>query len=652
MLLLAAIAAGSLALSAARRHPGDGCRCTDPSAACWPSTAEWAQLNRTVEGRLQVPRRGLAACAPGGAQPKECRQAMALSHASALFLQSFSGSSVHTGWANAWNLTLSSYAVEAISAQDVQAGIRFARKHNLRAVVKGGAHSWHGQNQAANSLLIWVYRMHTIRWSEDNSTVTLGAGVPWGDVYLQAQARGRFVVGGGCPTVFTTGGFVQGGGLATIGSKYYGTAADNVLEFEVVLADGSLVVANEGQNADLFWAMRGGGGGTFGVATSVTYRTHESLEDRGRVGGEAVCPTQNRTRELLAFFFGELKGSLGGSAFTFGLQIFEDAEYHIDLRGTAFYGIAAKEARARLAPFVSKVGELGCRWGVGFVVQALRAEDYYPYDPHTWEHTITGEHWAIRQLDDASYGVAAFSRFLRTAELEDAGRLAVKVLRWTELSGGLAIQFFKGMAYYEDGAWATRSRGNTSVTPALRDAVGTMLSAHFLQGWAPHLRGSRAALRQEQLSKWPGLCRSSPRFDHRGWMQRRAMNASGDACKAAQGDGDADQREVDLCWEYLQACTDSVGASLGEHTIPRLRELFPDAGTYLNEADYFEPDWQRSFWGEETYARLLRVKKAVDPQGLFVCHHCVGSEAWTADGNCPSAALAGTDGRQANLRGR
>ena len=66
-----------------------------------------------------------------------------------------------------------------------------------------------------------------------------------------------------------------------------------------------------------------------------------------------------------------------------------------------------------------------------------------------------------------------------------------------------------------------------------------------------------------------------------------------------------------------------------------VRAATPDSGSYVNETDYFEPDWQRSFWGEN-YAALLRLKRKYDPDGLFFCHHCVGSEQWSADGMCRS----------------
>ena len=83
----------------------------------------------------------------------------------------------------------------------------------------------------------------------------------------------------------------------------------------------------------------------------------------------------------------------------------------------------------------------------------------------------------------------------------------------------------------------------------------------------------------------------------------------------------------------LRAQLDQVRQLMWE-TFPNERDGAAFSGSYWNEADYDEPDWQTSFWGEENYAKLLVVKKAVDPDGMFTCHHCVGSELRSADGNC------------------
>ncbi len=68
-----------------------------------------------------------------------------------------------------------------------------------------------------------------------------------------------------------------------------------------------------------------------------------------------------------------------------------------------------------------------------------------------------------------------------------------------------------------------------------------------------------------------------------------------------------------------------------------IRDATPGAGSYVNETDYFEPNWQQEFWGEN-YQRLSQIKRKYDPDGLFFCHHCVGSEQWTKDGMCRSGS--------------
>ena len=105
------------------------------------------------------------------------------------------------------------------------------------------------------------------------AAVSVGAGAIWMDVYdAVTTTAGRYVQGGGCTTVGVAG-LVQGGGFGAF-SKGFGTAAANLLEAEVVTADGAVRTANAAQNPDLFWALKGGGGGTFGAVTRLTLRTH------------------------------------------------------------------------------------------------------------------------------------------------------------------------------------------------------------------------------------------------------------------------------------------------------------------------------------------------------------------------------------------
>src|SRR5262249_54081155 len=135
-------------------------------------------------------------------------------------------------------------------------------------------------------LLIWTRHMNDITMHPDfvpqgcertfapQPAVTLGAGIIGMQAYDAVTTRGgKYVQGGGCLTVGLAG-LVQSGGFGSY-SKRYGSAAASLLEAEVVTADGTIRIANACTNADLFWALKGGGGGSFGIVSKLTLRVHD-----------------------------------------------------------------------------------------------------------------------------------------------------------------------------------------------------------------------------------------------------------------------------------------------------------------------------------------------------------------------------------------
>src|SRR5262249_49542708 len=214
----------------------------------------------------------------------------------------------------AWDAATSAYAVVGEDAADIQAAVDFARRHRLRLVVKGTGHDYLGRSNAPDSLLVWTHEMRQV--SVDDAfvprggaaaeagvpAVSVGAGARWIEAYQEVTVKhGRYVQGGGCTSVGAAGGFMQGGGFGSW-SKKYGIAAASMLEAEVVTADGKLLVANACQNQDLFWALRGGGGGTFGVVTKVTLMTHPLPSHFGFVLGTIVARSDAAYRELIGEF--------------------------------------------------------------------------------------------------------------------------------------------------------------------------------------------------------------------------------------------------------------------------------------------------------------------------------------------------------------
>jgi len=156
------------------------------------------------------------------------------------------------------------------SLSDVQKTVRWARKHSVRIVPRSGGHSYGGYS-TTSGVVVDVSRLHAVSVAA-NGHAAAGAGARLLGIDTALAGRGRMLPAGTCPTVGIAG-LAQGGGIGLSGRKF-GLTCDHLLEATVVLADGSAVVANAHERPDLHWALRGGGGGNFGIATRFVFRTH------------------------------------------------------------------------------------------------------------------------------------------------------------------------------------------------------------------------------------------------------------------------------------------------------------------------------------------------------------------------------------------
>jgi hypothetical protein len=159
--------------------------------------------------------------------------------------------------------------MKAEQVGDVIAAVDFARENGLDLSVRGGGHSGPGFGTNDGGLVIDMSEMRTVRVDPRNQTARADAGATWGDFNYATHAFGLATTGG---IISTTGisGLTLGGGIGYL-SRGQGLTVDNLISADVVTADGRFLTASERENEDLFWALRGGGG-NFGVVTSLEYR--------------------------------------------------------------------------------------------------------------------------------------------------------------------------------------------------------------------------------------------------------------------------------------------------------------------------------------------------------------------------------------------
>ncbi|KAI0101417.1 hypothetical protein F4776DRAFT_669025 [Hypoxylon sp. NC0597] len=171
------------------------------------------------------------------------------------------------------------YTLNATQVSHVQRGIKFAKCNNIRLVIRNTGHDYIGKCTGAHSLALWTHHMKSLELIEFESTnykgpaIRMGTGVQAIEAYTFVNSHGLMVAGRLFPPVGIAGGYAQkeGGGHDPLASSY-GLGVDQVLEWEVITADVTLITANSTHHSDLFWALRGGGGGTYGVMVSMTVK--------------------------------------------------------------------------------------------------------------------------------------------------------------------------------------------------------------------------------------------------------------------------------------------------------------------------------------------------------------------------------------------
>jgi FAD/FMN-containing dehydrogenase len=562
-----------------------------PADPNWPPPQAWDALKARVGGNLIRPAALLAPCDPD-AKSAECHALLKALQNPFFVGDQPSGTQV-SGYLDAWAPAPSAYAVVAHSAADVAAAVTFARSHNLRLVVKGGGHSYQGTSNAPDSLLIWTRPMRDVTVldaftpmgapsaHEPVPAVTAGAGALWIDLYDAVTTRaGRYVQGGGCTTVGVAG-HIQSGGFGSH-SKGFGTSSAHLLEAEVVTADGRIRTINAYRDPDLFWAIKGGGGGSLAVITRVTLRTHELPARFGGANGSIKAASPEAYRRLLSRFLEFYAAALLSPRWGEQVEIRPDNVLKISM---VSQGLDNSQSVATWRPFVDWVfaapsdyrftealeaGTAPARGAWDVAARRQRGSKAMNYDDRPDAPAAHGW-WAGDQGQVSAFLHGYDSVWLPAELLKPASRetLADSLFKASR-SLPVSLHFNKGLAGAPSEALAAAR--DTAMNP---DALGAFALAIVATGGLPAY--------MELIGLKPDLAAAR-------------KNAAWVAASAAA-----------------------------------LREVAPTGGSYLSESSFFNADWRRAYWGSN-YPKLRGVKAKYDPEGLFFVHHGVGCEAWSADG--------------------
>lgn len=585
-----ALLGGARSAGASAAQPAPPKRRVRPYDPDWPSAADWDALRKLVGGRLVAVTSPLDACRrePGG---KLCREALA-NLANPFFIQDQPGGTQSAGWLDGWTSAPSAYAVEAAGPGDVAAAVDFARTHNLRLVVKGGAHSYLGQSSAPDSLMVWTRRLDRIELHDGfvpegcdgkvgaQPAVSVGSGAKFIQLYDAVVTKGgRYVQGGGCTSV-GVGGHVQTGGFGSL-SKYGGLVAASLLEAEIVTADGRVRTVNACRDPDLFLALKGGGAG-FGITTRLTLATRPLPERFGFLGRNIRAASDAGFRRMIEAFCGFAREALVNPHW--GEQATVSPDNVLEL-AMCFQGLSDDQARAAWAPFdgwlADNAADIAKDSGPRIV--SMPARNWWDFD---YRRTVLPGSIVADQRPGAAPG-----RFW-----------------WS--GNGSEVGIF--LSAYES-AWLPAALLQPAGLPAFADALFAA-SRHFAVGlhFNKGLAGATPERRTEALatSIHPDAVDAFALALIAGGQRQRYPGVLG--------------HEPDL--QSARAERAAITAAFAE-----IRRVAPASGSYSSEMSYFEPEWQARAWGPH-YDRLLSTKQKYDPDGLFTGHHQVGSELWSADG--------------------
>jgi len=446
------------------------------------------------------------------------------------------------------------YAVKVSSVAQIQLAVNLARSLNLRLVVRNTGHDYNGRSVGKGALSVWTHDLKQIQYVKnyEGSTYSgpvfkVGAGVQGFELYQAADKYGVTAVAGICPTVGIFGGYSAGGGHSPV-MQLFGVGSDQVVALEVVTANGRFVTATPEVNGDLYWALLGGGGGTFGIVTSAVVKVHRKVPVTVSTWTLMTSETVSADAfwEAFKFFFDNFPIYNAAKTYSnFSHMKLAPGTYMWSMGPFFATDKTVEEYEALIKPFYEKCASLG--------IQLNANTTYYDSFYPAYQATFEPLNYFV-----GGAGAIPGNRILPTKNWADAG-----IVNQTFAAVRNAVDNALMLNIYHQHAAEQDQKDVNSVNPAFRNEQSMIVAINLV------------------------------------------VNQTATGWKTAV-------------------------EQLNTNVLDPLREVSPAGGSYGNEADIAEPDWQNAFWGKN-YPRLLKIKQQVDPTGLFYVHHGVGSEGWFVD---------------------
>ncbi|CAF1141160.1 unnamed protein product [Adineta steineri] len=211
------------------------CRCLSSNSSCWPNASVWQTFNESINGQLIFPKPSTAICNSNSPNVNACITAI-------------------ENWSNPfWRSEQAGAMQRSVPMLAVNATLQLVNRYNLRLVIKTTGHDFLGRSTANGALFLWLHHMKNLTFINN----------------MLSSQYNLIAIGGAASTVGASGGH---GPL----TRWKVLTADQVIEYDIIMADGSRQTVNSCQNVDLFWALRGGDAETFAVVLSITLRTYPS----------------------------------------------------------------------------------------------------------------------------------------------------------------------------------------------------------------------------------------------------------------------------------------------------------------------------------------------------------------------------------------